>query len=51
MIRVQDAIELRKRIGRLPFEDRKKLPYSVMNCVNPASRVRTSILKVFILTE
>ena len=47
MIRVQDAVDLRKRVGRIPFDDRKKLPYSVMNCVNPASRVRTSILKVY----
>ena len=47
MIRVQDAVDLRKRIGRIPFDDRKKLPYSVMNCVNQASRVRTSILKVY----
>ena len=46
MVQVQDAIDLCKRIGRIPFNDRKKLPFSVMNCVNPASRVRTSILKV-----
>ena len=46
MVQVQDAIDLCKRIGRIPFNDRKKLPFSVMNCVNPASRVRTSILMV-----
>ena len=50
MFRVQDAIDLRKRVGRIAFEDRRKLPYSLMSCVNPASRVRTSILKVIFIS-
>ena len=34
MVRVQDAIDFRKRIGRIPFEDRKKLPFSIHEQIN-----------------